>query len=256
MKKHYIFIDESGTSDVKNFKYSPIFTVIGLVIGENCREKFNLSFQKLKEKHFGSKNYIIHSSEITRHLKTDIKIKKFATDLKSFLNKYDFFILYVSTNKEKAFHLGWEKITLLNRTYRILIGNLIKFLIAKNLQGQIISEASNIEQDITIYKNMFHFCTNGFDRLNISPKEIKTHLTSISFVTKLNNDSEEQVADLFGSCPRILNDIKNKKIKESELNEVQKVLMTSLKKKLFIGKAIKKGKVKLYKEINPRVVLP
>jgi len=256
MKKHYIFIDESGTSDVKNFKYSPIFTVVGLVIGENCREKFNSSFQKLKEKHFGSKNYIIHSSEITRHLKTNIKIKKFATDLKIFLNKYDFFILYVSTNKEKAFRLGWEKITLLNRTYRILIGNLIKFLIAKNLQGQIISEASNVEQDITIYKNMFHYCTNGFNRLNISPKEIKKHLTSISFVTKLNNDSEEQIADLFCSCPRILSDLSNKKMGENNLNEIQKVLIDILKKKLFIGKATKKEKLKLYKEINPEVKLP
>lgn len=256
MKKHYIFIDESGTSDVKNFKKSPIFTVIGLVIGENTRKNFNLDFQELKKVHFGSNDYIIHSSEIIRYLKTKEKIKNFAHDLNKFLRKYNFFILYVSTNKEKAFRLGWEKITLLNRTYRILIGNLIKFLIAKNLQGQIISEASNVEQDITIYKNMFHFCSNGIDRLEIYSKDVKSHLTSISFVTKPNNDSEEQVADLFGCCPRLINEIENKKIKEDDLNDIQKILINNLNKKLFIGKATKTKKSKLYKEINPKVELP
>ncbi len=256
MRKHNIFIDEFGTSDIKNYKYSPIFTVIGLVISENSRGNFNTDFKELKKIHFGSKDYIIHNSEIIRHLGTQEKIKKFSTDLKKFLNKYIFFVLYVSTDKEKAFRLGWDKVTLLNRTYRILLGNLIKFLIAKNLQGQIISEASNVEQDITIYKNMFHYCTNGLNRLDISPKEIKSHLTSISFVTKLNNDSEEQVADLYASCPRILSNLKNNKTKKEDLNDVQKVLIASLEKKLFIGNAVKKQKIKLYKEINPNVELP
>ena len=48
-KKHYIFIDESGTSDVKNFKYSPVFTVMGVVISDHTRESFNLDFQKLSD---------------------------------------------------------------------------------------------------------------------------------------------------------------------------------------------------------------
>ncbi|MFA6184651.1 MAG: DUF3800 domain-containing protein [Candidatus Shapirobacteria bacterium] len=253
-KKYFIFIDESGTSDVKSFKIQPFFTVVGLMIGENNREKMKIDFEDLKLKHFGSKNYVIHNTEIRRDLKTDIKIKNFSLDLEKFLNKYNFFILSTNVDKEKAFRLGWSKNTVLNRSYRSLFSNLLKFLIAKNLKGQVVSEASNSEQDIIIYQNVFHYLVNGISNLNITPQESKKHLTSISFVTKFNNDPEEQIADLYGVCPRLKEEINNKDIKN--LNPIQKVLLASFEKKLFIGFAKKKDKVRLYKEIKSTVKLP
>lgn len=253
-KKCFIFIDESGTSDVKSFKIQPFFTVIGLVIGENSREKMKIDFENLKLKHFGSKNYIIHNTEMRRNLKTDEKVKNFSLDLEIFLNKYNFFILSTNVNKEKAFRFGWSKSTVLNRSYRSLFSNLLKFLIAKNLKGQVVSEASNSEQDIIIYQNVFHYLVNGISNLDISPQESKKHLTSVSFVTKFNNDPEEQIADLYGVCPRIKEEIKNKNIKN--LNPIQKVLLASFEKKLFVGVAKKKDKKRLYKAINSSVKLP
>ena len=125
-KKHFIFIDESGTSDVKSFSVQPFFTVVGLVIGEKNREFLKNDFEDLKLKHFGSKNYVIHNTEIKRDLRTDQKIKNFATDLENFLNKHNFFILSTTVNKEKAFRLGWDKSTILNRSYRSLFSNLLK----------------------------------------------------------------------------------------------------------------------------------
>ena len=85
-KKHYIFIDESGTSDVKSYQVQPYFTVIGLVIsGGETREKLNDDFGKLKELYFGNKGYVIHNTELLRHLKTNKKINSF--DKKLFVGK-------------------------------------------------------------------------------------------------------------------------------------------------------------------------
>lgn len=255
-KKHYIFIDESGTSDVKSYQTQPYFTLIGLVIGENNREKLKIDFEDLKLKHFGSKKYVIHGTEIRRFLKTDKKIKNFSIDLNKFLKKHNFFILSTIVNKEKAFRLGWAKITVLNRSYRLLFSNLLKFLVAKNLKGQVVSEASNSEQDIIIYQNFFHYLVNGISNLCISPQDSKKHLTSISFVTKLNNDSEEQISDLYGICPKIKEELKNKTKTIEQLNPIQKVLINSFENKLFVGRATKKDKAKLYKAINPLVEMP
>jgi len=256
-RTHYlIFIDESGTSDIKSYKNQPFFTLVGLVISSENRKKLNTDFQDLKQKHFGAKGYVIHNTEIVRHLKTPKKVQDFAVDLGKFLQKHQFFVLYTNTNKEKAFRLGWVKVTTLNRSYRILLSNLLKFLIAKNLRGNIVSEASNPEQDIIIYKSMFHLLVNGIERLKILPKQAKQHMTSLSFVTKQNNDAEEQIADLFGPCPRIIKNIENKVMVEGDLNPIQKVLLHSFKSKLFVGRAKKKNKLKLYKEINSGVELP
>lgn len=255
-KKHFIFIDESGTSDVKSYKLQPYFTVIGLVVSANNREKIKVDFENLKLKHFGSKNYIVHNTEIRRYLKTEKKIKDFSLDLKTFLDKHNFFILSTMVDKEKAFRLGWVKTTILNRSYRLLFSNLLKFLIAKDLKGQVISEASNAEQDIIIYQNVFHYLVNGISNLDISPQEAKKHLTSVSFVTKLNNDPEEQISDLYGVCSRLKEELKNKTKKIEELNPIQKVLLESFEKKLFICKAINKNKAKLYNKINSSVRLP
>lgn len=255
-KRHYIFIDESGTSDVKSYETQPYFTVIGLVVSDSSRLKIKNDFEELKQKHFGSKGYVIHNTEIVRHLKTETRINNFAADLKKFLCSHNFFIISTVIDKQKAFRLGWDKQTILDRSYRILFSNLLKFLIAKDLTGQIISEASNAEQDIFIYKNMFHYLVNGISNLNITPIDAKKHLTSVSFVTKLNNDPEEQMADLYGVCPRLNKEIIQDKNRIKKLNPIQKVLLESFEKKLFVGAAIKQNKKKLYKAINPLVELP
>lgn len=254
--KQYIFIDESGTADVKSYDKQPYFCLIGLMVADNNRSNLKEDFENLKYKYFGTKTYIVHNTEIIRHLKTRTKIDSFATDLKKFLSKHNFFILSVLVNKEKAFRAGWDKQTILNRSYRILFSNLLKYLIAKDLIGQIISEASNIEQDIFIYKNMFHYLVNGISNLNISPTDAKKHLTSVSFVTKLNNDPEEQIADLYGSCPRLREEISEGKRKTGDLNQIQKTLLHSFETKLFMGTAKKLNKKKLYKAINSLVELP
>jgi len=256
MKKHYIFIDESGSSDTKTYKESPVFTVCAMVIGSNNRDKFEKDLELIKLKYFKSKNYIIHSVELKRHLKTQENLHNFAKDMKKFLKNHSFFILYVTTIKDKAFRLGWDKKKILNSSYRILIGNLVKFLIAKNLCGQINNEASSAEQDIILYQNFFHYHVNGIERLNISPIEVKKHLTSLSFVTKLNNDAEQQVVDLYGCCPKFQFLINKGILKEEKIDPVVKVVMDSLDKKLFKGGAKAKNKIKLYKEINPSVLIP
>lgn len=257
MVKFGIYIDESGTANPLNWKSSTYFTLCGLVTNNKNKEKLNTDLGNLKLKYFGKRSYILHGVNLEDHLGTSQKISNFANDLKIFLNNSTFFLLYVSVNKEKAFKRSWKQKTILKRSYRKLIDNLIKFLIAKNSYGTICAEASNIEQDKYLYEAFFHFIVNGISRNSITAAEVKTRLTSLSFVTKNNNDAEEQLADLFGYYGLVHQEIKKGTMLESDLSPVQRVLYDQMKKRFFRDLSLsKERKGELYKQIIAFETLP
>ena len=262
MDLYNFFLDESGNSDIKSYVESPYFTICGVLVSENTRKLLRLDFEKLKEKYFKNKKYVLHSVELRRKLlyiwvKTNKNvIKDFAKDLEKILRSHPFFLLLIVVDKEKAFKRSWTKKAMYDKVYRSIIGNLVKFLVARNAMGNIYSEACTVEQDIFLYQGFFHYIVNGLDRLGINSLDVKNHLTSLSFVTKKNNDIEEQIADLFGSFGRIELEIKKGKKKEEDLDDINLVLYRRMKKQLFTGNATTKTKQDLYKEINPFVLLP
>jgi hypothetical protein len=256
MKSFCIFIDESGMANPRMHNVSPYFSLCGVVINEESRDKLKKAFEKLKITHFKN-NLILHSTNIRRMLKTEDKIEAFAKDTEKVLGNFGFFLLYVVVNNEKAKKYSWTNKAVYKKAYREIIGNLIKFLIAKNAIGKIFSEASNVFQDISLYENFFHYIANGIPNLAISPADVKKHLTSISFVTKANNDTEEQIADLLGCMGRIKTEIDNKIKSEKNLDSMEKVLFKITNKYLFVGHDGAKGnKAKLYKSINSFASLP
>ena len=72
----------------------------------------------------------------------------------------------------------------------------IEYLHAKNDQGQIIIESAGTKRDIAFYKEYIYFLANGIVTLGLDHKKIKQIITSISFVSKNNQDIEAQIADL------------------------------------------------------------
>jgi hypothetical protein len=257
MEKYSIYIDESGDADPSHFDKSSYFTLCGVVSSNKSRDSRQEKVDALKIKYFGKKSYILHSVNLNFHLKTPDRIEKFASDLDSILNSEDYFLLFVVVDQEKAFGRNWQKKTVYKNAYRALISNLIKFLIAKKVQGAICAEASKLEQDMHLYESFFHFIANGIDRLSITPEDVKKHLTALTFVTKINNDSEEQFADLFGVCGKLKCEIELKKRDLNELFPITSMLMKRMDQKLFRGSPTAKGKKKkLYANMNSFIKLP
>lgn len=256
-KTFCIFIDESGWADLKSIKQSPYFTLCGVVVNEQNRQKFAQEWNQLKQTHFGSSDYIMHKVNLRKILTANKNMDAFLKDLELFFLHNHFFLLFVVVEKQKAINFSWQNKTVYERSYRFIIGNLIKFLIAKNSIGKIHAEASNVQQDIFLYSSFFHYIANGIPHLNISPQDVKQHLTSVAFVTKLNNDPEEQLADLFGTLGKIYAEIKNKKNERSKLDKLDKLLYKVMESNLF-GKGVPKlsRKIVLYKDIDSFGILP
>lgn len=256
MKKFCIFIDESGMSNPKMYKVSPYFSLCGLVLNESSREKVKKDLDSLKLKYF-KKNIILHSSELRRLLKTKVNIESFAKDLGKILKGHNFFLLFIIVNNQKAKDYSWNSVAIYRKSYREIIGNLIKFLIAKDSTGIIFSEASNVSQDIALYQNFFHYIANGIPNLGIKSSDVKERLTAVNFVTKANNDIEEQLADLFACMGKVIVEIKNGTKKISDLDSIEKLLYEVINRNLFDNnKAKNPSKIKLYSYINSFSILP
>ena len=255
-----IFLDESGWADLKAVTESPYYTVCGVVIKENCRVSIKKDLEKIKEKYFGSKNYILHSVRLRRDLaKKHKKIRDFAVDLEKLLKSHNFFLLISVVDKAKAIKYSWINKTVYDRVYEDILGNLIKFLKARKSVGHIYAEASTVHQDIFIYNNFFTYISNGLPSLSITPSDVKQHLTSLTYVTKLNNDAEQQIADLFGYCGTLQIRMNKKEIDLSSLDEINQVLFKVMQSKYFQvdpSRVLKPIKKKLYKSIVPFSVLP
>lgn len=258
MDSYYIYIDESGSSDPKSFPSSPYFTLCGLLINEKNREKLRTDLKKLKKKYFSDENYVLHASDLKFHLKSRNKdLKNFAKDLKIVLNGTFFTLMYVTVDKKSAYASGWDVVHVYKQTFTILLANMLKFLVAKNLKGQIFAEASNANQDIHLYQAFFHLIRRGINWVSITNKSARLHFTSLCFVTKLNNDSEEQLCDLFGVYGRLEREIKLKKRILSDLNPFERVIFDCAGKKLFKGNAAKaQRKSELYHAINSLKIIP
>ncbi len=253
-----IFIDESGMANPLMHKESPFFTVCGIVVNQEHREKLNTEFSKLKVKHF-KKNITLHSEKIRDILNTDIKLDSFSKDLIIVLNKFPFFLLFSVVDNEKALRYSWTNKTSYKKSYRELVGNLIKFLIAKKSLGHIYAEASTVFQDINLYENFFHYLANGIDALSITSQDVKEHLTSVTFVTKANNDAEEQIADLFCCIPRIKMNIDSGEKDIKNLDSLEAVLLSSMKKRIFkcdTSVNMSAGKKRFYKAISSFSMMP
>lgn len=256
--QYYIYIDESGTSSLNDHKKSTHFSLVGVVIAHDRRQKLKEELEQLKLKYFGKKSYILHGSSIRRDLRSYSKdLTEFAKDLEVILTNNHFFLLCVTVDKQKAINWSWQKSTVLKRSYRHLINSLVGFLVGKSVKGGIVAEASSIEKDIEIYKSFFHFIANGIPELKISSEQIKKHLTSVSFVTKNNDDAEEQIADLFGVCGKIDSKLKSKETTLTELDPLAQTIYKVWHQKLFHGKnAQKEYKKRIYHSIKPFIKLP
>jgi hypothetical protein len=99
--------------------------------------------------------------------------------------------------QSKWFNLikGEENNVIESCTKKILI-NYYNHLVRQDAKGGIIIEASTMNQDTIMYRTYNNLMMNGDINLGINVKCFRERFTSLSFVTKDNQDNELQIADL------------------------------------------------------------
>jgi hypothetical protein len=234
MSSYRIFIDESGTAKPETYKVSPYFSLCGVLIGGENGHKLTLKLNFLKEKYFANKNFVIHAADLRWNLKVRKKtLSAFAIDLGIILNECRFYLLYSLVYKEKSLKANWVSKTVYEYSYKSLLESMLKFLVTKKMRGEIVAEISSFNQDQHLYKVFVKLIQLGIKKFRINHSQAKTTLSSLSFVTKLNNDAESQLADLFGIFGRLQEEINSRIREKTSLDELEEVVYRVGKQRIY-----------------------
>lgn len=261
-KREYykLFIDESGTANPKD-SMSEVYILSGCSVSKvECINIKNWADQ-IKFKYWGRTNIIFHSREISRRegdfsiLKNEEKYNEFIQDLAKFLELSEFRTLYIIVDKQRARQAGWNDKKIYKDTTIYLVKNFLLTLLNDNLCGEMIIESASAEKDKYLLDAFAYFLGAGISELKINQHTIQDTITSVSFVTKKNNDIEEQIADLFGYAAKI-SYFKQKRVPFKE-GLYEKMITNLLDKKMFVvpnNHNLSKNKLLSY--VNPFLVLP
>ena len=137
-----------------------------------------------------------------------------------------------------------------------MVRHFLLILLTSNSRGEMIIESASAEKDIFLLQSFAYFLGSGIIDLKIDRKIVRDTLTSVSFVTKQNNDIEEQIADLFGYAAKL----KYKKQSGEAIMKnglYEKMILEALNRSIYkVPKEAKPKKDKLFKEVDPFLVLP
>lgn len=262
--KYSLFIDELGESTPKRHQQSPLFILSGCSIKQENRNKISENLNYIKFKYWDSINIVFRSYEIGRKEKNFAifknqlsKFKEFIKNLNSFLSNCPLVLLGMVVNQKDAFKKNWTQKTVLKRAYENLFANFIRLLSTQNASGEVVQEASSPLQDITVYEKFFGFQSWGLPTDNITHKEVKSRLTSLSFVTKRHLDAESQLADLLSYGLKLEYQIRHKLTKLSSLTVYEKMIREQARSKLYqIPETLAAKKKTKFKNFQSLTVLP
>jgi len=258
MKLCNFFIDELGSANPEAVT-SSLYLLSGIMVTRENRDDLKIKADQIKFKYWGTTNIVFHSREIGRsqgefNILNDVKIKNnFEKDLIKYLNNGNFQLFTVIVNKQKI-PKNWTDGTIYKKTADNLIGNFILSLIAqKNCKGRLVVESATAEKDFYYHKAAGYYLSNGFKSLDIDYKQVQDVLTEISFVTKKNDDIEEQIADLLAYGIKL----KYEKQKKAVLSMYEKGIIKVVENKLFrIDPNMGTKKKKIYSQIESFKTIP
>lgn len=245
-----LFLDESGLNNLNGIDPSrPHFLVGGLIFQDDQRLAIQHMSEFIKTKYWDDKYHILHAADGT-HLETSDH-KKYLSDLHELLSMFDFRALVSSINKNKFIQAhppisnaltkyktqkGFQSIvTAAHRQITVdcayeALTMFLYFLHQNNFNGRVVVEATSGEQDKSII-DAYNLLLTGHQQLQISYRDVRRLITSISFVTKKNLDIETQIADMIVY-------LSNKKLRELDgikkmKNGFEKETMKILDTKFF-----------------------
>lgn len=252
-----LFIDELGTPSPQS-KTQPIYILSGVLLTESVRQRLEINSNQVKFKYWNRTDIVFHSRDISRKqgefaiLRDEEISKNFEKDLLQFLShgRYSLFSVVVDKNKIPK---NWNEIAIYKRTSREIIKNFIFALLAQKARGKLIIESATAEKDFYYHKSAGYFLSNGFPTYKITYSEIQNVLTEISYVTKKNNDIEEQIADLLAYGVRL----KYETTRKNSLTDYEERLVKIVEDKLFkINPKTGAKKMRFYSKIKSYTIIP
>lgn len=173
---------------------------------------------------------MFHSEEIGRAvgdftILKDAKVRAdFESDLLKFLNAAPFNLIVRLADKSTM--TNWKTDTILTKTSEGIFNDFVALLFARgDSRGRVIFESSSFDQDKVYMQAFTKFLYPSWEEQNRDFKNVREKLTSLTFATKLNHDSEMQLADLFGYAVIC-------KVKAKPLEGYEKYLVAVFERKL------------------------
>jgi len=219
-------IDETGKASYNH--PSKYFVLCGVIIEQSKKNRINKLLRKLKRKYFGDEEIMLHAREIFRKagsfavLKNQKVETNFWSDLISIINNENICFVTIIVNKNKAKKHNWKISTILNRSYQSLLRRFKLHLTKTKLFGRVIVE-SDTQQDYFLLKS-HHYHQD-------SSPSYRKHITSLSFVTKGNEDPDVELADSIALISRFYYEHKYNKARAIP-GVIGKMKLNFLKRKL------------------------
>lgn len=205
-----LYIDETGDHSLSKIDSSyPIFVLCGVITEEIYHDgELALALDVFKQRHFGTKDVVLHSKEMThpqsarskeymRFLDADFR-RTFYKDFEVFLklSKINIVACVIMKNKHFA-NYGLEA----KDPYLLSFDNLINRLVfdlSDNQKGRIVAESRNSLLDNQLEIAYLSSRVEGTNK--VQPAELKLKLESaITFKQKSDNITGLQIADMVAS---------------------------------------------------------
>lgn len=263
MRIYELFIDELGQIKPTDSQ-SNLYVLCGCAIERGIKESLRIEAEHIKFKYWNRTNIVFHSREIGKNkgpfsiLKNNpAKRQEFLNDLIYYLKNAPVSIFIIVCEQQKAREFGWNSIKVVKETGKLLFSHFSLWLLGNSgAQGKIVIESATAEKDRYYLNEFSYFLSPGCKELPVDSKTMKNVLTSISFVTKQNQDIEEQIADLFAYAARCKH-LRTSKKHAFKVGSYEDRIIKVLDQKLFRKPEIAKDKkMKFYKVIDPFCVIP
>lgn len=198
-----MFIDESGREHQSH--YSKYYILLGCIIEASEQQRLEARADQIKYRYFKDTGVVFHAKDIAnssgdfRIFATNEKLKKeFLNELVQLIHGSPLKVTCCVVNKEKAYQAGWKHTVIIQKTADSILRDFLNFVYSyrkSRNQGVIVYEASGYEKDAEYLKAFNKVLTPGFEQKNPEFTDIRDHLTSVTFATKLNKDIECELAD-------------------------------------------------------------
>lgn len=209
-------IDETGKASFGHL--SKYFILCGVIIDESRKQHISRLLSKVKVKFFGDSEITLHGRDIFRKSGTFSKLKdpiveiRFWTELINIINDEKISFITTIVNKEGAKSKNWRSETILNRSYKSLLGRFRSHLLKARLHGKIVVESDTHQDYFLLRAHHYHQARNS---------QYRKFITSLSYVTKGNQDSDVELADSLALITRYYYENKNKVAKFSAVEKMK-----------------------------------
>ena len=206
MKKetYYLFVDECGDQNLANFDEAfPIFTLCGIIVSEQMKNKLDEQIAELKREFWGEKKIILHSRDIRKcqrgfEILFDLDIKKrFYERVNDILGQKDIYkIICCSILKEPYIRQYGKLNDVYAQSMSFLIERSVFYLdsLKKELDLNIIVEMRGKKEDANLYRHFMNLIDKGTYWVN--PERIRNYVGEFEFKPKKADINCLQIADL------------------------------------------------------------